>query len=172
MIKFSNEEKTFLQQNVKGRTSEELTICFNQRFNRQLTINQIKQYKKSHKLRSGINTKFKQNNKPHNYKPIGSEFINNNGYVFIKVADPNEWELKHRYLYKKYKGSIPNDCCVIFADSNKRNFNLDNLILVEISDKLTAKNKHLLFDKKELTETGILIAKIINKRSKRGDKNE
>ncbi len=64
---------------------------------------------------------------------------------------------------KKNKGIIPNGYSVIFADGNKENFDIDNLLLVEVKDKLVAKNKHLLFEDRELTKTGLLIAKLINK---------
>lgn len=162
-VSFTEEQKEYIKSHVIGRTSLELANLFNNKFNEQITVKKIQQYKKSHKLKSGINTKFKKNQIPHNYKPIGSEFINSNGYVLIKVKNPNSWQLKHRYIYEKYKGKIPDGYSVIFADSNKRNFDLDNLILAEVKDKLVAKNKHLIFDDKELTKVGLTIAKLINK---------
>lgn len=109
-------------------------------------------------------TQFKKGNKPHNWLPVGSEWTDSNeGYKWIKVAEPNDWQLKHRYIYEQHYGKIPKGYCVIFLDQDKTNFNLDNLELVRIKDKLTAKNKGLLSTDKEVTKTGIMTAKLINK---------
>ncbi len=162
---FTKEEQDFIKENVPGNTIFELTKKFNKRFNKHIKENQIKNYKKRNKLKSGINSKFVKNQKPHNYKPIGSEFINSDGYVMIKIADPNIWILKQRYVYEQLHGTIPEGYSVIFANQNKNDFSDDNLLLVENKDKLVAKNKHLIYENKELTKTGLLIAKLINKTS-------
>lgn len=163
----SEEQKRFIEENYKNITSKELTQILNKKFNSEVPVKKVQDYKKRHRLRSGVVTRFSKDKQPHNYKQIGSEFINSNGYVMIKIADPNRWKLKHRYLYEKYKGRIPNGYSVIFANGNKQDFGLDNLILVERKVKLIAKNKKLFFDEKELTETGLMIAKLISETSSR-----
>lgn len=160
--KFTVAEQVFITNNVKGNTISELTDLFNKTFGKNAKANQIRNFKKKNKLKSGVNTKFHKNQIPHNYKPVGSEFMDDRGYTYIKVADPNEWITKQRYVYEKYVGKIPKGYSVIFADSNKTNFDIDNLVLVRDKDKLVAKNKHLIFDDAELTKTGLLIAKLIN----------
>ena len=160
--KFTEEEQLFITNNVKGNTITELTDLFNKAFNKDIKENQIRNYKKKNKLKSGVDTKFRKNQGPHNYKPVGSEFVDKTGYTYVKIADPNEWIMKQKYIYEKYNGSIPKGYSVIFADSDKTNFDIDNLILVRDKDKLVAKNKHLIFDDAELTKTGLLIAKLIN----------
>ena len=168
---FSKTEQNYIKENVKGNTVEELTQLINKTFNKNYKENQIRNFKKQNGLRSGVDSKFKKGQTPHNKKNIGYEFINNDGYTEIKVAEPNKWMLKQRYLYQKYKGQIPKNHDVIFADGNKQNFDLENLILVERRDKLVMKNKHLFYKNRESTECGILIAKIINKiYDKRGTK--
>lgn len=158
--KFDYIEQQFISENVFGRTTKELTKLFNNKFNKNISENTIRNYKKTNKLRSDINTKFKKNHVPHNKKNNGEEFISSDGYTFIKIK--NKWIYKHRYIYEKYHGKIPDDYSVIFADQDKGNFNLENLILVRKKDKLVAKNKHLFFHDEELTKTGLLIAKAIN----------
>lgn len=171
---FTLEQQKFIKNNVFGKTSEELTKLVNQTFNLNLSIKQIKQYKKSHKLKSGINTRFKKNQVPHNKKPVGYEFTSPDGYTYIKVAEPNIYQHKQIYIYEQEYGKIPKNHSVVFLDQDKTNFDLDNLILVENKDKLTAKNRHLIFEDKELTKTGLLIAQVINKASskKKGRNNE
>ena len=55
---------------------------------------------------------------------------------------------------------------VIFADGNKRNFDIDNLILVSDSEALIMNANKLRYENKELTKTGALIAKVIDKTNK------
>ena len=111
-------------------------------------------------------TRFKKGNRPLNYRPVGSERINKDGYIEIKIADPNKWELKHRYIYKKEYGEIPNGYNVMFADKNKLNLDIDNLILVSKSEDLIMNKRELIFKNKELTKTGHLIARVIDKANK------
>ena len=154
--------KIFIFNNYLGKTTFELTSLLNQTFNSNIARNTIISFKKKNKLRSGIITKFPPNTKPHNIKPIGYEFVNSQGYTMIKTEE-NKWELKHHYIYKnKTGGGIPKGYSIIFGDSNNKNFDIDNLILVRVKDKLTAKNKHLLFKDVNTTKTGILIARLLN----------
>ena len=63
-------------------------------------------------------------------KTLGTERVNGDDYVDIKVAEPNVWEAKHRLIWKKEKGPIPKGHVVIFGDGNRHNFEINNLILV------------------------------------------
>ena len=111
-------------------------------------------------------TTFKKGNKPLNYRPIGSERINVDGYTEIKVEEPDKWDLKHRIIYAEHNGPIPKGYKVIFADGNKLNLEIDNLILVSNAEELIMNRNRLIFDDKELTKTGANIAKVIDKTNK------
>lgn len=69
-------------------------------------------------------------------QPVGSERVNLDGYIEVKVHDglqskPNSnFRLKHRVEYEKAHGPIPRGCNVVFADHDKRNFAPDNLVAV------------------------------------------
>lgn len=108
-------------------------------------------------------TCFKKGQTPHNKKQIGDEFTAKNGYVYIKIEEPNKWVQKQRYIWEKYHGEIPKGYSIIFLDQNKTNFNINNLMMVRSKDKLVAKNKKLFSNDKELTKTGIYVAQLINK---------
>lgn len=110
-------------------------------------------------------TTFKKGNVPQNYRPVGSERITKDGYVEIKVADPNKWELKHRCVYKQHFGEIPEGYNIMFADQNKQNLDINNLILVSKSEDLIMNNNKLIGNNGELTKSGLLIAKVISKRA-------
>ena len=114
-------------------------------------------------------TTFKKGNIPPNHREIGEERISKDGYIEIKLKDGclnKNWQLKHRYIYEQHYGSIPKGHKVIFLDGNKNNFNIDNLKLISDAEELIMNNNNLRYNKKELTETGYLIAKIINKGNK------
>lgn len=190
---FNEEQREFIKVNVEGRTVKELTDLFNKTFNTSFKISQIRNFKKNHKLKSGVNAKFtkgnipynkgtkgvskanktcyKKGHVPHNALQIGAEVLRADGYTYVKVAEPNIWEFKHRLIYEKYKGKIPKGYKVVFADKNKRNFNIDNLILVTTKELLTMNAHHLIQDNSEFTKSGLIVADILIKikECKKGD---
>lgn len=130
------------------------------------------EYMSEESQKNSLKTTFKKGNVPFNHREVGSERINKDGYIEIKVSEPNKWQLKHRYLYEKEYGKIPDGHNLIFLDGNKQNLKLSNLKLISKAEDLIMNNNKLFTDDKNLTETGTLIAKVINKYSKlkKGDK--
>lgn len=183
---YTEAEKQFIADNIKGRTRKELCEMFNEYFDLNLGLNQITAYIKNNGLSSGINTRFtkgqdswnkgtkgicaggiktqfKKGQKPHNYKPVGSERVNGDGYVDVKIADPNKWKAKHRLLWEKENGPIPKGHVIIFGDGNRRNFQQDNLILVSKSQLAILNKNKLIKDNADLTRVGVVIADIYKK---------
>lgn len=183
---YTEEQKRFLTENIKGRTRKELCKMFNDYFNLNLGLNQIIAYIKNNGLSSGVDTRFtkgqdswnkgtkgicaggiktqfKKGQKPHNYKPVGSERVNSDGYVDVKIADPNKWRAKHRLLWEEQNGPIPKGYVIIFGDGNRRNFQQDNLILVSKSQLAILNKNQLIKDNADLTRVGVLIADIYKK---------
>lgn len=126
------------------------------------------QFKKGHipanKGKKGVGgwepTQFKKGHVPANYKPVGSERVNVDGYVEVKVADPNKWQLKHRVLWQSVHGAIPKGHVVIFADGNRQNIKLDNLLLISQRELAIMNKRGLIANDAELTRAGILVADI------------
>ena len=116
-------------------------------------------------------TRFKKGNKPANHRKVGSERITVDGYIEIKVEEPDKWELKHRVVWEKENGKIPKDYVIIFADGDKTNLELDNLMLISRKEHAIMNKRGLRYDNKETTELGITLANLILKTSKvkRGD---
>lgn len=115
----------------------------------------------------GNSGSFKKGNIPANHREVGEERIGKGGYVEIKVKDGNKnknWMPKQRYIYEQINGPIPAKHKVIFLDGDKNNFDISNLKLVSNAEEVIMNNKNLRYNKKELTETGHLIAQIIHKR--------
>lgn len=193
MHRYSEEQKEFIITNNYGKYSKELAEMFNQHFNTNITAKEIAYFRRNHKLKSGLTgqfkkgnvahnkgkkqieymsqesiertkeTRFKKGNKPKNYRPIGSERITKDGYIEVKVSDPNKWETKNKIIYKQYFGDIPKGHKVIYADGNKLNNDINNLILVSNNEELIMNRHKLRTENIELTKTGYLIAKVIDK---------
>lgn len=183
--KYTEEEKNFIKMNVIGKSAKELTMLFNKEFNLDLKVAQIKSHLKYRKLKSGLDsrfkkgqapankgtkgiykankTSFKKGHKPHNYLPIGSERINAGGYIDIKVAEPNKWKGKHKIIWESINGPIPEDHVIIFADRNKRNFDINNLLLISRKKLLTMNKNNLIKKDSNLTKTGVIIADVYQK---------
>ncbi|MEH7459591.1 HNH endonuclease signature motif containing protein [Bacillus sp. JJ1127] len=194
MHRYTEEQTSFIRENIKGRTRKELLEMFNTHFGLELGLNQITAYIKNHGLRSGIDsrfkpgqpswnkgkkgtggggtTRFKTGQRPHNYKPLGSERVNGEGYVDIKIAEPNVWKLKHRLIWEKANGPIPKDHVVIFGDGNRSNFALDNLLLVSKKQLAILNINQLIQNDANLTRVGIVIADIYKKIGDRKKKNK
>lgn len=191
-MKYTDEMKQFILDNYKGRYNQELADLFNQKFNTNITSRTIKSYKANNKLNSGLTGKFRKGQTPHNkgkkmpkevyekvkhtmfakgnvppnHRPVGSERISKDGYIEVKVAEPNKWRLKQRVVYEEAKGEIPEGCPIIFLDGNKRNFDIENLRCITRSELLYL-NCNGLNNSNEITETGILMARLDRAKNKK-----
>ena len=106
-------------------------------------------------------THFKKGNRPWNWKPVGTERVNTDGYVYIKIADPNKWKQKHHLTWEAAHGPIPKGHNVIFGDGNRLNVTLDNLILVTNAQMARLNQNGLIQNDADLTRTGVVIADLI-----------
>ena len=109
-------------------------------------------------------TWFKKGEIPKNQRPIGSTRIDKDGYKLIKIAEPNKWALYHRYLYEKAHGEkLKKNEAVIFADGDRTNFDIDNLVKVNRTNLLYLNNNNLIFDDSDLTKAGVNVSKVAEK---------
>lgn len=184
--KYTDTEKAFMEQFVPGHSYCEIQKAFIKKFNWNISINQIKGYIGNHKLNTGRtgyfekghvpankgmkmpaevyekakNTMFKKGHAPNNYRPVGSERINKDGYIEIKIKDPKTWMLKHHFVWQQAHGEIPKDSVIIFKDGDKQNVALDNLILVKKSINAVLNQTGLYKNTGETKETAIKIAEL------------
>lgn len=82
-------------------------------------------------------TQFKKGNQPHNTKYLGHERVSKDGYVEISIDERNphtgyerRYVLKHRYLWEKTNGPVPEGMCLKCRDGNKTNTDPENWILI------------------------------------------
>lgn len=199
-VKWTDEMKQFVLDNYRDLYTKELTDRLNKKFGLNLSCTTVASHKKRHKLRSGLPsrfekghipaskgkkmsaekyaklapTMFKKRQRPTNTVPIGSEVKTVDGYVEIKIQDPNTWKLKHRHVWEQAKGPIPDGHVLIFLDEDKTNCELSNLKLLSRSELLTMNRYHLFQESAELNEVAANLARVINTASeekrKRGER--
>ena len=161
-IMWSKEEKEYLKEITPGHHYAEIVELMNKKFDREFTG--IVPYNKGQKgvwNKGSEKSWFKKGKAPTNHRPVGSESVDaKDGYLSVKVAEPNKWELKHKVIWEKANGKMPEGYCVIFADKNKRNFNLDNLVLVSKAELLIMNKEKLIKKDANLTKVGVNIAKV------------
>jgi len=188
--RYTPEQLDFIRKHIKIMTWKELTVKFNKTYGTNLSYKALAsagkrygiksgrtgQFPKGHvpfnKGRKGISypgmeaTQFKKGRRPHTWVPIGAERITKDGYIQIKVQDgkfQHNWKGKHIIIWEEHNGSVPPGHVVIFGDGNKRNFDIDNLILVSRAQLVILNKNRLIQNDTELTKTGIIIADIYRK---------
>lgn len=186
-MKYEQEHIDFIKAH-QGASAREMAELFTEHFNIHVTKNQMKAVMYRNNISSGKTgrfekghipnskgqkmskeqyekckpTMFKKGHIPKNHREIGSERITKDGYIEIKIKEPNLWVLKHRLIYEKYYGEIPAGYFVIFGDGDKLNCDINNLILVSRSELLLMNRNKLIKKDSSLTKTGLNIAKLLD----------
>jgi hypothetical protein len=182
--KYTPKEIRFLESKVTGRSYAELAALFNKRFGLSVTASQIGSVLKRYNLSNGRDCRFrpgqispnkgkygvcpagcekgwfKPGTMPHTYQPPGTEIIDGYGYVKVKIRNPNVWKFKHRLIWEKAHGKVPGGHVIIFADSNRLNLALDNLLLISRSELAVMNRRGLISANADLTKVGKSIADI------------
>lgn len=155
-IPYSLEEVQFLSEH-KELPRKELTRQFNQTFHRSCTVDQIKSkclregfltgrtgclvkgnvpWNKGKKGYMGANaTSFKKGNRPHNTHPIGTSVVFQ-GFICIKVAEPNIWKFRSKMVWEAHHGAIPKGFVVWHKNGKSNDDRLENLTLRHRSELL------------------------------------
>lgn len=115
-------------------------------------------------------TMFKKGHTPVNHREVGSERINVDGYIEIKVAEPNRWRLKHRIIWEQVNGEIPKGYNVQFKNHNPQDCRIENLYLISKADQIAKENSYLAKYPKEIQEL-IHLKGVVNRAIHKAEKN-
>ena len=190
MIKWREhpEMMEFMMEHIPGYTWPETREAFNERFGILLTKSQIGNFKHLHGIKSGTcggrfqkgliphnkgkkmpkevyekskATMFKKGITPPNHREVGSERINVDGYTEVKVAEPNKWKLKQRFIYEEATGEkLSKNDVIIFLDGDRQNFDISNLVKMTRVELARYNQDHLYGEEVEINETAVLVAKL------------
>ena len=182
---WTEEEKQYLADITPGRHYKDIHEMMIKKFDYQFTFDQVIGAIKRYKFKTGFTGRYEKGNVPYNkgtkgltgpnkgsfykgqapinIKPVGSERINVDGYIEVKVAEPNIWKFKQRVVWEEHYGKIPDDSVILFADKNKLNIDISNLRLVTKAQLSVLNNIGLIQDDANLTDVGINVANVIMK---------
>ena len=181
---YTRAEKEFMAGYVPGHSYREIQEAFTEVFGWRITMQQVKSYIGNHGLNTGKTGRFEKGQKPYNkgkkgicaagsekgwfkkghvpknHRPVGSERVNRDGYTEIKMCEPNVWRLKHRVVWEEANGNIPKGHAVIFKDGDKRNTDINNLLLVTKGINAVLNSNGMCRLQGELKETAVRIAEL------------
>ena len=175
----------YIREIATGRTKYEIAELVNAKYGPgTITPTGAHTYKKNHKIKTGLTgqyqkgnvpynkgkhpptvgrmaeTQFKPGNKPHTWRPVGSERINVDGYIEVKVKDPKTWKAKHRLIWEEHNGPVPKNHVVVFKDGNKLNTDISNLALVSKSVHARMNQLGIQNPGAEIFDTAVAVAKL------------
>lgn len=150
----SKEEISFIERNFTKIKLEEFTDLFNRTFHRKMS---------SKRLRVIANQKLglkKDTVCTRDLLPIGATSIRG-GRAFIKIANPNGWVPKNRYIYEMETGEDISGLCVVALDRNPLNCEINNLIAIDLRTLGKAIGHNLLSKEKSISIVGVELAKLL-----------
>ena len=171
--KFTDAEKRWLQDHVNDGTYEKITALFNSGFRTSISEHSIKDVcTKVLKLKKAENAgQFLTGGGNSLTYQIGTE-RKYDGYCYVKVNNKDHpgkttmklfrenWKPKHELVYEQAYGKIHENHFVVFLDTNKENFALENLYCIH-RGVLAIMNKNRWFTSDpELTITAIKWCKL------------
>lgn len=183
--RYTKEELDYIRKIAPGRHYHEIVEMFNRKFEFQINAKKLKGILRNHGISTGLSgrfgkgitphnkgkkfpgtgnrTTFRKGTTPHNKMKVGEDTITTDGYVKTKIAEPDVWEYKHKLIWAEVNGPIPEKHSVIFADGNRMNLDIDNLLLVSKAELLMLNRRRLISENSELTKTGLNVVKVMNK---------
>ncbi|WP_151675776.1 HNH endonuclease signature motif containing protein [Acinetobacter soli] len=181
-IKYTPEQLDYIKTNC-SLERKELTANVNRIFGTYFTVDAIKSLCKRKQWNTGRTGHFIKDHKPWNTgtkgvckpnsgnfqkgqitwnkKPVGYERIcSKDGYVLIKVAEPNVFKLKHRVVWEQVNGAVPDGHIVAFKNMDRTDCRIENLMLMSKSEMARFNQSFKLLANDLNKESCLLMAKV------------
>lgn len=182
----STEQEAWFRANQLGKTASEMAELLNKKYGTELTPQQIKAFRKNHKIKSGLDgffqkghippnkgkkmsaeqyekckaTMFQKGHKPHNKMKVGAIVTDAGGYLKKKIAQPNVWKHVHKIVWEKVHGRLKPGEKIIFLDGDKQNCKIKNLLKVTDGDVATMNHLRLFTKDAELTKAWLSYSRL------------
>ena len=131
--KYTPEMVSFIK-SLDGKPIKEQVRLFNDRFNLNLNVPNYSFARKWLGLvkQTGAVGKIGNLNRWKQVHPIGTERLDKDGYVLVRVANPRIEKYKHKLVWEKERGKYNSKThCLLFLDGNRQNCDIGNLYLIE-----------------------------------------
>ena len=167
---WTDEQVEYLKSIAEGTPRKDIVDKINEKFNLNLSMQQIRDCMNDRGIRNNIDKKFsaKDGNRCRQEKPVGTISKWECGYARIKTGK-NEWEFIQRYVWKEHHGEIPPNHSVIFLDGNTDNYNIENLALVNRNELMKYNSMRLNSNDQELNRVTVNLAKLMTKVKEKGE---
>lgn len=188
MRRYTNEERAYLRDIIPGCSRCEVVALANARFTESVTFDQVVAFIKNNHVATGRTgrfekghaswskgtkgvlhsnvTSFSKGDVPANRVPIGTEKVRVDGYVYVKIADGFKnanWLQKHILVWEQANGPLPADHVLIFANGDREDVRLDNLVLAERADLAVMNKRSLMGRDSQSMEAGVLTSRLIRR---------
>ena len=160
------EQTEWIKQNYGTMLLKDLVEAFNKHFNTNVELLALRWHAtKNGFLQTDIDKQRANTRRLVMKKNMGQE-REYNGDIYVKVGDWRQdeqkekgrtWQLKSRVVWEREHGKIPNGYNVKFIDGNKRNFDINNLMLVKQSVMLRINQSHSMTDNADLNKSIIMV---------------
>lgn len=181
LVGYTAQQAAFIKTHYRTLSIVALTEAFNAQFGTTRTVGHIRAFTKNHHIASGRTGQFSKGSKPWNvgtkglmvanagsFKkgsamnrlPVGAERTTKDGYVVVKVREPNVWQPKHRRVWEQAHGPVPPGMVVHFKDSDKAHCALDNLELISRGELAVLNKNRISTTPTALRPTVRLLAKL------------
>lgn len=160
--KYSKDFEEEMYKKASNKTIEQLLNIAINKYNYSITKDMLRQYLSKRKIRYK-NYKYNKVRKMGRDIAIGTEYVKPDGMTLIKVA-PDKWKYKQRVIYEQcHNVKLKSDDYIIFLDQDRTNFDINNLRLIKRKESAIMGNQNIFSKNPIATETGIIIAKLMNK---------
>ena len=189
-IDWTEEKRQFILEHYYLTPHKTLTEMFNNEFGHNVPVSTIKSYLKRNHLVNGLTGKFYKGqpsqNKgkkmspevyekvkhtffpkgtiPPKHVPVGTEVIRDDGYIKVKIAEPNVWKQKHRLVWEEYYGEVPKGMRLMFLDGDKTNCEISNLKLISKQASLIMNRNNMNYGDALLNDVASNTAELMAKR--------
>lgn len=174
----------FLKANNKCVSAKQMAQMLNEKFNTDFNSTQVKGIRARLKIKSGISGRFekghvppnkgrkgyhtpgsekgwfKKGHTPYNHMKVGDEAWTTDGYLKVKIAEPNKWKHKHVLEWEKVNGKVPEGYVLIFRSGDRSDCSVENLKLVTKAEHAIMNSQHLRSTDPEITDTAVNLAKL------------
>lgn len=124
-------------------------------------------------IANSVKGRFKKGRPSQNIRPVGSERVNIDGYIEIKIAEPSKWRQKQRVVWEAEHGPVPDGYIVSFIDGNKQNCAIRNLRLITKADNLRRVSLNNYPDEvREVIHMRAVLKRHINTQKRKRDGNK
>ena len=162
--KWTDEEISWLKQNLRVYSWSKITDAFNDNFNTNLSQSSIEHVCLRRNITHGRESEIGFIKNTHNEysmtKDINSERTDSRGRVFIKIRNDvnnayKNWVQKDRYIWEQTYGKLSKNDLLIHLDNDKSNCDITNLYKVDRSVNRQMATFNWFFTNPELTLTAI-----------------